>query len=192
MGRVGIDNKKLTDKQRKFCTEYLFDLNATQAAIRAGYSKKTAKEQGHRLLTNVHIQQYVSEQQRKLQISTGITTEMVVRELASIGFSRIDDFVTVEEMEQRTPAEPSEDEHETFEDEITTYKAVDIKLTKDVSADKIPAIASIKQGREGIEVKLHEKVKALELLGKHLGIFEKDNAQRSDITIKKVGFDKDE
>ena len=50
---------KLTAKQQRFCDEYLIDLNATQAAIRAGYSEKTATEQGSRLLTNVKVQEYL-------------------------------------------------------------------------------------------------------------------------------------
>lgn len=55
-----IDNK-LTDKQLMFCQEYLLDLNATQAAIRAGYSAHTANEQGSRLLTNVSVQGKLTE-----------------------------------------------------------------------------------------------------------------------------------
>ncbi|WP_334195997.1 terminase small subunit [Muricomes intestini] len=52
----------MTKKQKRFCDEYLIDLNATQAAIRAGYSKKTAKEQGARLLSNVNIRPYLDDQ----------------------------------------------------------------------------------------------------------------------------------
>ena len=69
---------KLNPKQQKFCDEYLIDMNATQAAIRAGYSKKTAKEQASRLLTNVHVKEYVSKKQEKLQNKTAITIENVV------------------------------------------------------------------------------------------------------------------
>lgn len=53
--------RKLTDKQKKFVEEYLIDLNATQSAIRAGYSPKTANEQGARLLANVSIQEAISK-----------------------------------------------------------------------------------------------------------------------------------
>lgn len=52
---------KLSEKQKRFCDEYLIDLNATQAAIRAGYSQGTASEQSSRLLTNVKIQNYIAE-----------------------------------------------------------------------------------------------------------------------------------
>ena len=57
---------KLTKKQRRFADEYLIDTNATQAAIRAGYSEKTARSQGQRLLTNVDIKQYIDEQFEKI------------------------------------------------------------------------------------------------------------------------------
>lgn len=53
--------KKLTEKQKCFCEEYLIDLNATQAAIRAGYKSKTAEVQGPRLLGNVRVKEYLSE-----------------------------------------------------------------------------------------------------------------------------------
>lgn len=55
------EKTKLRDKRACFCEEYLVDLNATQAAIRCGYSRETAKQQGQRLLTNVDIQERVSE-----------------------------------------------------------------------------------------------------------------------------------
>ena len=56
-----VSEKKLTAQQQRFCDEYLIDLNATQAAIRAGYSEKTATAQGSRLLTNVNIKSYIDE-----------------------------------------------------------------------------------------------------------------------------------
>ena len=58
--------KKLTAKQKRFCDEYLIDLNATQAAIRAGYKKETAYSQGQRLLKNVEVQKHIAEKKRNL------------------------------------------------------------------------------------------------------------------------------
>ena len=68
----------LTPKQQRFVEEYLIDLNATQAAIRAGYSEKTARSIGQRLLTNVDIQKAIQEAQNKLSERTGITQEYVL------------------------------------------------------------------------------------------------------------------
>ena len=72
---------KLTQKQERFCQEYLLDLNATQAAIRAGYSKKTARSQGQRLLTNVDIAARIQELQAKWQERTEITQDWVLETL---------------------------------------------------------------------------------------------------------------
>lgn len=68
----------LPPKQKTFCEEYVVDLNATQAAIRAGYSEKTAQEQSSRLLSNVIIQEYVQSLMDKRSEKTEITAEYVL------------------------------------------------------------------------------------------------------------------
>jgi phage terminase small subunit len=72
---------KLTDKQERFVQEYMIDLNATQAAIRAGYSVKTAKEQGCRLFTNVHIQAAIQEKQKRVSEKLELNAEWVIQRL---------------------------------------------------------------------------------------------------------------
>lgn len=71
----------LTDKQQRFVDEYLVDLNATQAAIRAGYSEKTANEQGSRLLANVSVAAAIAEQQQKLSNKLELSAEWVLGKL---------------------------------------------------------------------------------------------------------------
>ncbi|QLB59848.1 terminase small subunit [Acinetobacter indicus] len=71
----------LTPKQQRFVEEYLIDLNATQAAIRAGYSEKTAQEQSSRLLSNVMVQEAVQKAKNKLSKRTELTVDMVVQGL---------------------------------------------------------------------------------------------------------------
>lgn len=75
---------KLTEKQKQFCLEYIIDLNATQAAIRAGYSKDTAKEQASRLLTNVNVQNYISELVSNKKKSTIATADEVLEYLTRV------------------------------------------------------------------------------------------------------------
>src|SRR5688572_14102051 len=87
---------ELTDKQRKFCEEYLIDLNGAQAAIRAGYSQKTAKEIASENLTKPNIQVYLAERQRELQQATGITSKRVLEEYAKVAFLDIRKFYTVD------------------------------------------------------------------------------------------------
>ena len=71
--------KDLTDKQKRFVEEYLIDLNATQAAIRAGYSEKTACEQGARLLANVKVQEMLAKSKAERAERTNVTKDYVVR-----------------------------------------------------------------------------------------------------------------
>lgn len=84
-----MTEKKLTPKQQRFVAEYLIDLNATQAAIRAGYSAKTADVQGPRLLGNVRISEAVSKRRQKVLERAEVTTERIVQEAAAVAFSDI-------------------------------------------------------------------------------------------------------
>lgn len=142
---------KLTPKQKLFCDEYLIDLNVTQAAIRAGYKAKYADSQAYKLLDIPHIKAYIDKRMKDREKRTEITQDRVLQEFAKIAFANTTDYVEVEDMGQ--------------------YKMVNVKATKDMSADQVVAIASIKQGANGIEIKLHDKVKDLEDIGRHLGMF---------------------
>ena len=139
---------KLTPKQERFVDEYLVDLNATAAAIRAGYSEKTARFIGAENLTKPNISAEIAERRAKLRSKLEITQEAVLQELAAIAFANGTDFVT-----------------------ITGAGLLSVKPTSEVAKEKLPAIAGIKYNQLGIEIKLHDKVRALELLGKHLGVF---------------------
>lgn len=74
----------MTEKQKRFADEYLIDLNATQAAIRAGYSKKTAYSQGERLLKNVEVEKYIQESMKQLASEKVATAEEVIQYLTSV------------------------------------------------------------------------------------------------------------
>ena len=75
---------EMTAKQKRFCDEYLIDLNATQAAIRAGYSKKTANEQGARLLTNVSVKEYIAERMKEKEKELIASQDEVLKYLTSV------------------------------------------------------------------------------------------------------------
>lgn len=140
----------LTVKQRMFVEEYLIDLNATQAAIRAGYSAKTADQQGSRMLANVKVQQAIAERMAERSKRTGVSQDRVVLELAKVAFLKMTDVV------DRNGA-----------------------IKQDASEDDLACIESIKYkesdneygGSVEREVKVASKLKALELLGKHLGMW---------------------
>jgi len=143
---------QLTPKQERFVGEYLTDLNATQAAIRAGYSRKRASEYGYQLLKKTTVQKAVQKAQEQWSKRVQINQDRVLRELGAIRFSNIADFVswdskgvTLKDSTQLTP-EQSICVSEVFE-----------TVTRD--------------GSRTVRLKLHRKEKALELIGRHLGMF---------------------
>ena len=167
-----VAEKKLTAKQQRFCDEYLIDLNATQAAIRAGYSEKTANEQGARLLANVSVQKYLQKRKTDRIERTEITQDMVLLELANIAFSNAADYAEVVERDATIQCEngavlPLYDE----KGNPVKYRTVEPVLTADLTEKQKRALSVIKRGRDGFEIKPYDKVRALELLGKHLGMF---------------------
>jgi phage terminase small subunit len=83
----------MTPKQERFVQEYLIDLNATQAAIRAGYSAKTADVQGPRLLGDVGVAAKIAEAQKETAIVSGITRERVLRETEILAHSCVDHYM---------------------------------------------------------------------------------------------------
>ena len=80
---------KLTPKQERFCEEYLIDLNATQAAIRAGYSEKTAREQAAQNLSKLNIQEKIAELKAERSKRTEITQDSVIQELAAVARAEV-------------------------------------------------------------------------------------------------------
>lgn len=162
---------KLTEKQQKFCDEYLVDLNATQSAIRAGYSEKTANEQGARLLANVSVQKYLAERKQDRIERTEITQDMVLKELAIIAFSNASDYASIVEKEAVAEVKGKMIPLYDAEGKPVKYRTVEPVLTSELTEEQRKALAVIKKGRDGFEVKPYDKVRALELLGKHLGMF---------------------
>lgn len=140
----------LTKKQMIFANEYLVDLNATRA-YKVAYPKikkdATAAQAGSRMLRNVKVSAYISERMQERQKRTEVTQDMVVQELAAIAFARATDYAEIRNGYVR------------------------IRPTDVLTEEQVKAIAGIKQGANGIEVKLNDKEKALELLGRHLGMW---------------------
>lgn len=166
---------KLTAKQQRFVEEYLVDLNATQAAIRAGYSKKTAQEQSSRLLSNVMVAAEIEARRTVVSKKLEISREWVLERLAAIADAQQADYTTVvTEKTERLGIHPITGEVVMLPAGWEQYvKVID---TADLPDEKKTAIAGIKQTAHGIEVKLHDKTRALELLGKHFGLFDANTA----------------
>lgn len=209
----------LTTKQQRFVEEYLVDLNATQAAIRAGYSADTAGAIGHENLKKPEIQLALQEARKEQQKRTGITADAVLLEIANVAMADARELVEVKtgccrccygegHKYQRTVGEMNRDREAWVEkgknpaefDEAGGIGFNPLLLPKDdcpicggdgqsrtvlkdtrhLSPRAAALYAGAKQTKEGIEVKMHSKLDALEKLAKHLGLYEKDNQQKTD------------
>ena len=154
----------MTNAQKRFCDEYLIDLNATRA-YKVAYPNckkdETARANSSRLLTIANIQEYISEKQIEIEKRTEVTQDMVIKELAKIAFLDIRKLYT-ENGQLKNVAE--------IDDE--TVGAIS-------SLETLEEYEGYGNDREKIgetqKVKLLDKTKALELLGKHLGIFKETN-----------------
>jgi len=142
---------KLTDRQLRFCEEYLVDLNATQAAIRAGYSERTAYSSGQRLLKKVEVAEQIRQMKEQRSRRTQITQDFVLNERMKIASADGSDFVS-----------------------IGPGNRIRLVPTAELGADQRAALAGIRKMGNGFEVKTYDKLKALEMLGMHLGLFDRN------------------
>ena len=167
---------KLTLKQRLFVAEYLIDLNATQAAIRAGYSPKTAYAIGEQNIRKPSIQAALKNAMKNREKRTEVTADKVVTELAKIAFANGTNFarIVTGTRKKKVWNEDLEDYDEIDVDE----QFVQFVDTDTLSDDEKAVISAVKETRHGIAVESYDKVRALELLGKHLGMF-KDKIELS-------------
>ena len=140
----------MNSKQQRFVEEYLIDLNATQAAIRAGYSPKTANVIGSENLAKPEISNAISRAMAERSRRTGINQDRVVRELAKIAFVNINDVCTSNGRIRQ----------DATDEDLACIESIKVKQTETDTGSS-----------EEREVKLCSKLKALELLGKHLGMW---------------------
>lgn len=158
----------MTKKQKRFIEEYLVDLNATQAAIRAGYSPDTAGSIGSENLKKPEIRARIEKAIAERSKRTGINQDRIVMELTKIALLNPKGLVNF--------------------DEAT--------IKEDAADEDVAAVASVRVKRfptkdgEGVEreVKMYDKTKALELLGRHLGMF-KDKVEVSGLDEEKKKLD---
>ena len=124
---------RLTPKQQAFCQQYLVDLNGKKAAVRAGYSARTAEFQASRLLSLVKVQQFLQQLQAEARKRTDITKDEILAELANILRAKITDYLNFD------------------------GKKIQFKDFADLPESQIKAVEGIRQTRHGIELKLHGK-----------------------------------
>ena len=159
----------MTDAQKRFCDEYLIDLNATRA-YKVAYSRckkdETANVNGSKLLRNTKVQEYIAERMKEREQRTEITQDMVIKELAKIAFLDIRKLYTEN-------------------GQLKNIADIDSEIAGAISSlETLEEYEGYGDDREKIgdtqKVKLLDKTKALELLGRHLGIFN----DKIDVNIK--------
>lgn len=142
---------KLTDKQERFCLEYLKDLNATQSAIRAGYSEKTANEQGARLMSDPNILKRLSELKEERNKKLEADADYILKRLIEIDKLDISDI-----LDELGNIKPVNKWSEAWKRSIQSLD-IQVKTEDDINV-------YIKK------IRLPDKLKNLELLGKHIDV----------------------
>jgi phage terminase small subunit len=149
-----MTSKKLTPRQTLFVSEILIDGNAAQAAIRAGYAPKAAKEQGYDLLTRPHIAEAVAAKRAKRLQRNEVTADRVLQELARIAFFDVRKALNPDG--SMKPLDQLDD------DTAAPIAGLDLAELRDEDGSPIGVLKKIK---------IAEKLRALEMLGRHLGMF---------------------
>ena len=161
--------RKLRLRQRRFVDEYLVDLNATQAAIRAGYSERTARFQAARLLTNANIQAAVTRRAEDRAARTEITADAVLKKVAEIAMTNLSSFVTWE------------------------GQKITLRKSEDIPEEQMSALQEIAETREGLRIKMADRMPALTLLFRHLRLLplpgSREDPLHHDVTMKEADLD---
>lgn len=164
----------LTNKQRKFVVEYLVDMNATQAAIRAGYAEKNADVDGPRLLGNAGVAAEIAAALDKRAAKTGITAERVLKEISDMAFWDPADLVEIMQPLDEVAG------HDPDDGAVVRINGIGYVLSGIIGPmdiKKLPegvrrAIVGWGYDRnDNFTLKLADKAKALDQLARHLGLY---------------------
>jgi phage terminase small subunit len=150
----------LTQKEERFCQEYLIDLNQTQAAIRAGYSDKGIRQVAHKLMMNADIQARISLLKKKREERTEITADRVLQQFCDIADYRIEDIMDFDGEE--CIFKPMS--------EWTKAARVAVSAVKQTTETRRIGLEEIKTVK--VEFKTDDRIKALDSMARHLGIYE--------------------
>jgi len=160
--------QQLNARQTRFPLEYLIDLDPRKAAIRCGYKATSAGETARNLLKNPHVRVIIRYHQARLAERTEVTIDNVVREIAAVGFARMDDFMFPDEHGQMKIdlTRAAAGRHG-----LTAVSAVKqdtwMENTGEVDDEGRPQFEAVKR----LELKLWDKTKGLDLLMRHLGAY---------------------
>lgn len=155
----------LTDKQAAFVDAYLLDPNGKKAAIAAGYAAGSAEVTAAKLLRHAKVAAELKKRRLALSVKAGITPEMVLSELAKVGFADIRQVLHWRSVNQTLFTDAGEPAD-------VPGVVLEIKDSDDITAEAAATISEISQSKDGtIKVKMHDKLGALVRIGQHLGMF---------------------
>lgn len=159
-----LENIELTPKQKKFCYEYCIDLNATQAAIRTGYSESTARSIASNLLTKVNIQSQIKYLQDNLAEAVGVSKMRIINEHIKMAFSSIahlhNTWIERKEFDKLT-----DEQKECIEEISTKIQHKTVWEWSEEESKKVPEDYTV----EYVKIKLYDKQKSLDAISKMLG-----------------------
>lgn len=171
MSEVGSKLLK-NDQYERFCQELMKDLIGSQAAIRAGYSIKGAKEKASQLLTINNIKDRMTYLKGKRAERCGVESDDVLRRLDIMSKANISEYVELKTIEVQRGKDSK------GEPVMVKIQVIKFKDFADLSQDQLSCIESIKEGKHGIELKLHGKEWTFEKINRHIGFYEVDNKQK--------------
>lgn len=167
---VFVESDELTDRQRLFCIYYVKSFNATQAAIKAGYSPSGAHVEGSRLLRNPNVAAEIKRLKNEMTSELFISAIDVLNKYIKIAFADITDFVSFGQKDEplfdqkgKPLIDPDTGEQMTFSRNFVSFKS-----NNEVDGT---IIGEVKQGKDGVSIKLHDKTKALDKLAQYFDLF---------------------
>jgi len=156
---------KISPKRKRFCEEYVIDHNKTQAAIRAGYSKKTASQQGERLCRFVECARYIKHLEQRISDDNRLSAQQALDDMFAIRNMKVSDI-----LDDKLHIKPVSEWPDIWQMYVS---GVDIKEMYESGTTKGEVTMAVLK-----KLKWPDKQKNLEMISKHFGLFEKDNLQR--------------
>lgn len=153
----------MTELQKRFADRYFETLNGCQSAIYAGYSEATARQKAYELLQDEEIEAYLSQLRAKSEVKHGISKDRWLSELEAVGFSNIQDFIS-------------------DGNNIKDFSKLPEQKTKAVSSVKKTVIEFEGGEKQTVEFKLHDKLSALDKIGRHFDYYNADSSTKNQTT----------
>ena len=172
-------NKKLTPRQRRFVVEYGIDLNATRAAVRAGYKKNNPDVVGPRLLEHAGIKEAIAEMERRKFEKLGLNAQKILSAIARKAFSNIFDYVRIEEGEL-----------------IPDFSTMTRDQAEAIQEFSVDSTGGTGDGERKVylrtKFKMADQLRALELLGRHLKLFTDKTEHSVDANLAAILLEREE